>query len=94
MQTTDSCVVSLIAAFSSGLEVFKKLRERRRGKRKPKRARAQTTLQEKSGDELRLSKSLRKGPVDIHNEYEKHYRNKGERFAIGDCICFSLPLSG
>jgi len=91
MQTTDSCVVSLIAAFSSGLDVFKKLRERRRDKRKTRRSRTRKAPQEKSGDELQLSKSLRRGPVDIQNEYERHYRAKGERFAVGDCMF--LPLS-
>ena len=70
MQTTDSCVVSLITAFTSGLDVLKKLRERRRDKRKTRRSRPSTALQEKSGDELRLSRSLRRGPVDIQNEYE------------------------
>ena len=92
MQTTNSCVVSLIDAFASGLEVFKKVRERRRGTRKTRRGRAQTALQEKSGDELRLSRSLRKGPVDIQNEYERHYRVKGERYAVGDCM-FSFSSS-
>lgn len=84
MQRTDSCVVSLIAAFTSGLDVFKKLRERKREK-KSKKARAQTlALQGKSGEELVLSKSLRRGSADIHGEYEKHYRGYGERFAVGD----------
>lgn len=84
MQRTDSCVGSLVAAFTSGLDVFKKLRERKREK-KNKRAKAQTpALQEKSGEELRLSKSLRKGSADIHGEYKKHYRGYGERFAVGD----------
>lgn len=94
MQTTNSYIISLIAAFNDGLDVFKKLRKRRRGKRKARRAKTQTALQEKGGDELRLSRSLRKGPVDIQNEYERHYRAKGERFAVGDCICSSVSLSG
>jgi len=92
MQRTDSCVVSLVAAFTSALDVFKKLRERRREKKtKSRHTKAQKALQEKSGEELRLSKSLRRGPVDIQNEYERHYQAKGERFAVGDCNIL-LPL--
>lgn len=84
MQRTDNCVSSLVAAFTSGLDVFKKARERKREK-KSKHTRAQTpALQEKSGEELILSKSLRRGGADIRGEYEKHYRGYGERFAVGD----------
>lgn len=91
MQRTDSCVGSLISAFTSGLDVFKKLRERKREK-KSKKARAQTpALQEKSGEELRLSKSLRRGTADIQGEYEKHYRGYGEQFAVGDCRMLHSP---
>jgi len=84
MQRTDSCVFSLVTAFTSGLDVFKKFRGRKH-KKKSKRAQAHAAASsEKTGEELRLSKSLRRGTADIQGEYEKHYRGYGERFAVGD----------
>lgn len=79
MATTDSSVLSIISAFTKSLDIFKDLREKRR-KRKQRRK-----SPENSGDELRLSKSLRQGPVDVQREYERHYRSNGDRYAIGDC---------
>jgi len=84
MQRTDSCVFSLIDAFTSGLDVFRKFRGRKHEK-KSKRARVLGVVsREKTGEELRLSKSLRRGTSDIQGEYEKHYKGYGERFAAGD----------
>ena len=84
MQRTDSCVFSLVTAFTSGLDVFKKFRGRKH-KKKSKRAQVQAAASlEKTGEELRLSKSLRRGTADIRGEYEKHYSGYGERFAVGD----------
>ncbi len=72
--TTDSSVFALISAFTNGLDVFKKLKRERR----------------KKGDsipveEVRLSRSLRKGPSDIKVEYDRNYLVQGERFREGDC---------
>jgi hypothetical protein len=73
LNTTDSSVSALIAAFNSGLDVLKKLKPKRR----------------KKGDgvpldEARLSRSLRKGPSELRHEYDKNYQLQGERFREGD----------
>ncbi|KAF2429545.1 hypothetical protein EJ08DRAFT_698261 [Tothia fuscella] len=83
MATTDSSVLHIVSAFTRSLDIFKNLRERRREKKSSKIGRSHG---EHSGDELRLSKSLRQGPVDIQQEYEKHYKTVGDRYAIGDPI--------
>jgi hypothetical protein len=81
-QTTDSSVFSIITAFTSGLDVFRKLRERRRVKKKRKASKG--SGEKESGEHLRLSKSLRRGPVDIEREYEKQRAKHGRRYEIGD----------
>jgi hypothetical protein len=78
----SNCVSNLIHAFTDGLNIFKKLRERRR-KRKSKKAREKEGKDE--GAELQLSNSLRRGPKDIQDKYERCYGEKGEKFARGDC---------
>ncbi|KAF2100164.1 hypothetical protein NA57DRAFT_75665 [Rhizodiscina lignyota] len=97
MQSTESSVCSIIAAFTSGLDVFKKLRERRRQRQQGygklssnrsncgKHARQQGPVKgEKSGDELQLSKSLRRGSTDVQKVYEEHARKGGQRYIAGD----------
>lgn len=80
-------VLAIVAAFTSGLDVFKRLRERRRRRKSSKRPHRATPAQiEPSGDELRLSNSLRQSPVDIQRHYETNYAAAGERFAQGDAI--------
>ncbi|KAL1623985.1 hypothetical protein SLS56_008037 [Neofusicoccum ribis] len=80
-------VLAIVAAFTSGFDVFKRLRERRRRRRSSKKShRATPAPLEPSGDELRLSNSLRLGPVDIQRNYETNYAAAGERFAQGDAI--------
>ncbi|KAF2278517.1 uncharacterized protein EI97DRAFT_465798 [Westerdykella ornata] len=78
----SSCVTNLIHAFTNGLDIFKRLRERPR-KRK---ARKQDQVEEISNDEMQLSNSLRKGPQDIGSCYSSHYGKAGDRFAKGDPI--------
>lgn len=73
-------IFSIIAAFTSGLDVFKKVRDRR-GKQKSKKG---AKADKKSGEELKLSQSLRQGPRDIQHEYDRSYAALGERFAKGD----------
>src|ERR1700753_1007501 len=96
MQSTEASVLSIIAAFGSGLEVFKRLNERRRQHRqespgKPssssknrKPTRTPSRHGEKSSDELRLSESLRRGSADVQMVYEGGFRKAGTRFALGD----------
>jgi hypothetical protein len=78
----SNCVSNLIHAFTDGLNIFKRLRERRR-KRKSKKRKEEEGRRESA--ELLLSNSLRRGPKDIQERYEKCYGDKGERFAKGDC---------
>jgi hypothetical protein len=80
--TTDSSVLSIISAFTRSLDIFKNLRERRKKRKHGKNSRLSDA--DHSSDELRLSKSLRQGPVEIQKEYERHYRSNGDRYAIGD----------
>lgn len=73
--SVSSCVLSIIASFSSGLNVIKRLREKQKRKHKRKA----------SGDEeLRLSRSLRKGPEDIGWEYQTFSQRMGDQYAVGD----------
>ena len=74
----SSCVLSILGSFSSGLDVFKKLREKR-GRRR--RARKNETIED---DEQRLSRSLRQGPEDIGREYQRNLYAAGHDFEIGD----------
>jgi len=85
----SNCVSNLIHAFTDGLNIFKRLRERRR-KKKSKKSRE--TVEKDEGAELLLSNSLRRGPRDIQDRYEKCYGEKGERFARGDCKSLSSYL--
>ncbi|KAB2580966.1 hypothetical protein DBV05_g404 [Lasiodiplodia theobromae] len=80
-------VLAIVGAFTSGLDVFKRLRERRRRRRSSKKSHRATPAQlEPSGDELQLSNSLRQNPLDIQRHYESNYAAVGEKFAQGDAI--------
>jgi hypothetical protein len=70
-QSTDGCVLALIGSFANGLDVFKKLRKKR------KKANA-------DDDESRLTRSLQRGPIDIRQEYDRNYIAQGETFRKGD----------
>ncbi|KAL5422259.1 hypothetical protein PMIN04_004885 [Paraphaeosphaeria minitans] len=78
-----SCVSNLVHAFTDGLNVFKRLRERRRKRNSKHREREPSAPSE---PELQLSNSLRKGPVELREKYESCYGEKGEKFAKGDAI--------
>lgn len=77
----SDCVSGLINAFTNSLDIFKRIRERRR-KRRSKRHKGHS--EQASGAELQLSNSLRRGPLDIQESYEKNYGKAGDRFAKGD----------
>ena len=78
-------VLAIVGAFTNGLDVFKRLRERRRRRKSTKKPHRATPAQiEPSGDELQLSNSLRQNPVDIQRHYETNYAAVGEKFAQGD----------
>lgn len=95
MQSTESAVCSIIAAFTSGLDICKKLHQRRKKDGNNKRpSRGQQTPAYKQKDKLavkreeqdRLNRSLRKGSADVYNVYARHARRDGTRFATGDCM--------
>ena len=76
--SVSSCVLNILGSFSSSLALHKKLRERRLKKR-------WVTKNAVVGEEeLRLSRSLRQGPEDISQEYQKSVYAVGDHFAIGD----------
>ncbi|KAL6705282.1 hypothetical protein ACN47E_007092 [Coniothyrium glycines] len=80
----SSCISNLIEAFTNGLNIFKRLRERRRKRTARKEQSVPTSSAEA---EHRLSKSLRKGPEEIAQKYaECYHSNMGPRFAKGDSI--------
>lgn len=78
------CVHNLIEAFTNGLNIFKRLRER---KRKHKARKQDQTPEPINSPELQLSNSLRRGPQDLAERYEECYgqQGMGHRFAKGDC---------
>ncbi|RYO56309.1 hypothetical protein AA0116_g9138 [Alternaria tenuissima] len=80
----STCVSGIIEAFTNGLDIFKKLRERRR-KRRSKR---DTEVPDSTSTaEHQLSKSLRRGPEEVAGKYtECYYSGIGPRFAKGDSI--------
>jgi hypothetical protein len=77
----SNCVSNLIQAFSNGFNVFKRLRERRRKKKARKENQAAEAV---TSDELQLSKSLRRGPQELAENYDAFYSQTGQRFAKGD----------
>lgn len=82
MSTTNASVLSIIAAFTSGIDVFKKLSKRRH--KKPCKG-ANSQANEQNREELQLSRSLRRGPVDIQWKHERHVQGAGQLYAVGDC---------
>jgi hypothetical protein len=75
------CVSNLIHAFSNGLNIFKRLRERRR-KRKARKDNKATDAA--VSDEVQLSKSLKRGPQELAETYDACYSHTGHKFAKGD----------
>ena len=73
-------VLTIIASFSNGLDVLKKLRRSRK-------TGTQQSRRKKRDDEdaLRLSRSLRNGPEEIGREYQAgSMRCDSELYAMGD----------
>lgn len=75
----SSCVLSIIASFTSGLDVFKNLRDTRTGKKR--RTKRNASVED---EERRLVRSLRQGPEDIGREYQRGIQAAGQDFANGD----------
>lgn len=73
-------VLTIIASFSNGLDVLKRLRRSRKTS-------AQRSKKQRRNDEdaLRLSRSLRNGPEEIGREYQAgSMRCDSEMYAMGD----------
>ena len=75
------CVSNLIQAFANGLNIFKKLRERRR---KRKARKDNQTSDPAESDEVQLSESLKRGPQELAEKYDACYSQTGHSFAKGD----------
>ncbi|KAI9724809.1 MAG: hypothetical protein M1812_000085 [Candelaria pacifica] len=71
----NAVVTSIISAFSSGIDVLRRVRNNRR---------TEKTKENASHEELRLTKSLQKGSRAISKEYERDYDHLGPQFAVGD----------
>jgi hypothetical protein len=77
----SNCVSNLIHAFSNGLNIFKRLRERRKKRKARKDHKATDAAVD---DEVQLSKSLRRGPQELAERYDACYSQTGHKFAKGD----------
>jgi len=76
-------VLTIIASFSNGLDVLRKLRQS--NKNGSKRTQAAKRSDE---DALRLLRSLRHGPEEIGRAYQAgSVRCDSERYAMGDGKC-------
>ncbi|KAK7519940.1 hypothetical protein IWZ03DRAFT_404697 [Phyllosticta citriasiana] len=85
----EASVFAITTAFTSGLDVFRKLRERRARRKKTRKAHGRRShaiaaQEHVSDDESQLAKSLQRGPVEIQDRYELNRSHAGERFARGD----------
>ncbi|KAH4190874.1 hypothetical protein HBI25_099180 [Parastagonospora nodorum] len=77
----EHCVSNLIHAFYNGLNIFKKLRERRR---KRKGRKENQPADAAASEEKQLSKSLKRGPQELAETYDACYKQTGQSFAKGD----------
>ncbi|PVI06905.1 hypothetical protein DM02DRAFT_667051 [Periconia macrospinosa] len=81
----SSCVQNIILAFTDGLNVFKRLKERR--KRKKNKHKGSGDVRDVTSEaESQLSNSLKRGPLELRDRYERGYGEKGQVFAKGDAI--------
>ncbi|GAB7363342.1 hypothetical protein MBLNU230_g3623t1 [Neophaeotheca triangularis] len=77
--SVSNCVLSIVTSFTNGLDVLKRLRERKWHRKQSK------NVPKKSGnEELLLSRSLRRGPEDISREYQRSIHAAGHHYAVGD----------
>ena len=76
----SSVIASILSAFNSGLDVFRRTRPKSRSKRKEKSDGFQGPC------EVHLQNSLRQRPKDIQTEYNRSVAKLGYRFEIGDSM--------
>jgi hypothetical protein len=71
-------VASILSAFGSGMDMFKRMRAKQKARKQDKQGAKLTQ------EELQLQKSLSCGPQQIKAEYEKNVIRLGHRFKVGD----------
>lgn len=71
-------VTSILAAFGSGMDMFKRIRAKQKARKQGKQGGKLTQ------EELRLQQSLSRGPQQIRAEYNKSVTKLGHRFKVGD----------
>ena len=76
-------VASIVAAFSSGMDMFKRMRTEQRARKQGKQGSKLTK------EELPLQRSLRRGPQQIIAEYNKNFARLGHLFQVGDAAAQS-----
>lgn len=74
----NETVTTLLQAFSSGIEVIKRLRRRR----KESREEVDASIKK---EEQRLHRSLKRNRADVHQAYSHDRAKLGDRFEKGDC---------
>lgn len=75
----STSVLSIIAAFTSCRDVLRKIKVRC-----SKRTGSKAPPVPPNASELRLNRSLRRGPIDIQESYGQGFRSLGPGFAAGD----------
>jgi hypothetical protein len=73
-------VASIVSAYNSGLDVFKRMKRRKKSSSKDTKPAQEDAI---------LQASLEHRPKDIRTEYEKSVAKLGHRFEIGDTIAHS-----
>lgn len=71
-------VASIVSAFATGMDIFKRMKAKQRPKRSKKKPDRFTE------EEWRLQTSLQYRPQEIRAEYDRNLARLGHRFAIGD----------
>ena len=71
-------VASIVSAFASGMDIFRRMKAKERPKKSRKKPERLTE------DERRLQNSLQRRPKEIRAEYDRNLARTGHRFAVGD----------
>lgn len=90
--SVSSIVGSIVSAFDSGMDVFRRLRTRKQGSR-PRRTSRKNTRDHDDEEELHLLRSLQAGSCEIMTEYDRSTRRFGQRFERGDGMLGYSSLS-
>jgi hypothetical protein len=81
----SAIVSSIVAAFDSGMNVFRRIQKKRKQSKLNKRGQKKVTgFEAAEKEEERLCLSLQRGPRQIIGAYETNSGRLGERFRRGD----------